>query len=231
MSDTSASAFSDLHIDLTTSILMHLPKRSDRGITGSRRFSLASADAVTAPLNHGPLPVTPLPWASHSSPTAGIFPHHSLPALPRYADLNTSHDELPVDHAASSMQTFQSSTANFSRSTLNSVSGDQFNVKRDHFVVNFNNISSDSLVSIRSTGSGVIASISPASSSNGDLSPHVRDATMATDRWHDVGGPPQIGLRRPNCFVELQTEFPESDAQTKMTKIAVLKRGQLILAL
>ena len=224
VSDKSAYAFSNLHIDLTTSINMHLSEPSDGRLTHSPGFSLASSDVLTAPLS----PTTFPPWASRSSPTAGIFPHHSLPTLPRYPNLNTSPDGLPVDHAASSIQNFQSSMANFSRSTLSSVSGDQLNINRDHYVVNLNNISSDSLVSIRSTGSGVIASVSPASSSNGELSPHVLD----TGRRHDIGGRLPIGRRDsiPNCFVELQNEFPESEAQRKMQRPAVLKRGQYILA-
>ena len=61
--------------------------------------------------------------------------------------------------------------------------------------------------------------------------------TTGTDRWchHQEGGGRQRignGTTTSNplqaSFAELQRELPESDAQLKMTRIAVLKRGQHI---
>ena len=64
------------------------------------------------------------------SPTSSLIPNPSLPALSSYPDLNSSMFQSPFHHSASSssMQTHPSPTASISRSTVNSVSGDQVNI-------------------------------------------------------------------------------------------------------
>ena len=127
--------------------------------------------------------------------------------------------------------------ANFSRSTVNSVSGDQINISGGQYILNFNNVSSDSLVSVRSTGSGVVASFSSANSSSSDVSTGLHDGTMGIDRWRDhregrgrqrIGNEMMKGDPVQASLVELQRELPESDAHMKMKGVAVVKRGQHI---
>ena len=143
-----------IHLESAVSQLQHSCRdvrmeatelRQENAWLGQREISWRSLGTaeIDQPMQLAPsLSATPLrrpsPWVS---PASSLIQNQSLPAFSSHPDLNSSMFQSPFDHSASSssMQIDPSPTASISRSTVNSVSGDQVNIGPGQIVFNLHN--------------------------------------------------------------------------------------------